>query len=415
MSKTGAGPSVIAFAGHMLDAPGRLKPRFPAEAIPAVASAIERYLDEAGAIAAVSSLASGADILFAEAFCGRGLPLHVVLPIGVEEFVEESVEHEADVTRADRTGADRTGADRTGAKGSWVERFHRVRDAAASCQVYGGKYLQGTGTPFHMATLLIDGWARHFAAECKSEQRSLAVWDGRPGDGFGGTASFVGHAVMQGRPTMCISPKDGSYFEPGVDAIRAAAKHSWARVDVGEQQMEHRLCAVLFADAKGFSLLTEPQVPVFISAVLGAVRRAVAKSGPPPRVLNTWGDGLFAVLDDLGQAARLGELLIEESAKLHCGELGLTQPIVFRVGLHAGPCFTGLDPVTGRSNAYGADISLAARIEPVTVPGKVYCSGSFVGLALATSSANIVFNSLGKVPLAKGAGEIELWELIKSG
>lgn len=385
-------PTVIAFAGHMVDAASRPEPRFPATAVPAVSGAIERFVEESGAVAGVSSLANGADILFAEAMVKRGLPLHVVLPIAEDEFVQVSVRHQADT--------------------SWEDRFLRLRERAASFHVYGGQYLKGTGTPFHLATLLIDGWARHFASECRAVSQTLAVWDGKPGDGFGGTASFVGHAVLQGRPCVCISPTDGSTFLPGTDAIRAAAKHSWARIDIGEQQLEHRLCAVLFADAKGFSSLTEPQVPVFVSAVLGAVRRAVSKSGPPPRVLNTWGDGLFAVLDDLSQAARLAQGLLTEAAKLDYAALGLSRPISFRVGLHAGPCFTGLDPVTGRANAYGADISLAARIEPITKPGKVFCSGAFVGLSMATATESMVFNALGKRPLAKEAGDMELWELV---
>ena len=289
-----------------------------------------------------------------------------------------------------------------------------MRKRAKSFEVYGNAYLRGSGTPFHITTLLIDGWAQYLAATRGGVCKSLAVWDGKAGDGFGGTASFVGHSVMQGREVTCIDPMGGAVFTPGADAIRAAARHSWTRLSVGDQMLEHRLCAMLFADAKGFSGLRETQMPAFIRAVLGAVGRAVMRSGPAPRVLNTWGDGLFAVTDDLGHIATLALALIEEAKQLDVAGLDLPQSIMFRVGLHAGPAFVGMDPITGRSNAYGSDISLAARIEPIAPPGTVWASRAFVALSMATGCSGVSFKAVGRHALAKGAGEMELFELTRA-
>jgi len=388
---------VVAFAGHMVDACDRPAARFPSASEGVVTRSIAEQLHLCGASHGVCSLACGADILFAEQMLARGGTLHVILPISQEEFVRESV-----VCSGNE---------------SWLARFQAVlgESSRVKLEVYGNAYLSGSGTPFHVTTLLIDGNSQLCARAAGLDALSLAVWDGEAGDGHGGTASFVGHAVMQGRAAVCIDPLTGRVFAPGADAVRAAARHSWARLGDSDQTLEHRLVAMLFADAKGFSGLTEPQMPGFIREVLGAIARAVAGAGASPRVVNTWGDGVFMVTDDIEHAGRLALALIEESAGVDCTVLGTDHPITFRVGLHAGPAFVGIDPITGRTNAYGADVSLAARIEPVTNPGEVWASKTFVGLAAATGSVPLVFDCLGRRKLAKGGGSMELFRVGKMG
>lgn len=356
--------------------------------------AIRAQLDTWEVRAGVCSLACGADLLFAEALLDRGAELHAILPVRVEDFMAESVAITGDP--------------------SWTARFETVRAQASEFEVYGGAHLAGSGTPFHVSLLLIDGHTQLRTRSSGLRPRSLAVWDGRPGDAFGGTASFVGHSVLQGRETVCIDPKSGEVFTPGVEAVRAAGQHSWSRLSQTAETLEHRLASILFADAKGFSGLTEPQLPGFIGEFLGAVRRAIAKP-PLPRVINTWGDGVFAVTDEPEQAAQLGLALIEETAKIDHARIGATSPMTLRVGLHAGPVFVGLDPVTGRYNAYGVDVSLAARIEPVVPPGEVWASRAFAALAAATGARGLAFESVGAHELAKGAGGRELYRVSRSG
>ena len=54
-----------------------------------------------------------------------------------------------------------------------------------------------------------------------------------------------------------------------------------------------------------------------------------------------------------------------------------------RIGLHAGPAIRTMDPVIKQLNFMGSNVSRAARIEPVTPPGQVYCSEPFAALAEA--------------------------------
>lgn len=354
-----------------------------------VAGTVRAELNRLDARVGVCSLASGADLLFAEAVLARGGQVHVILPIAIEEFLNESV--------------------RPAAGPSWEARFDAVRAKAATFEVYGDAYMPGSGTPFHVATLLIDGHAQLLAEQEYLHTESLAVWDGRPGDGFGGTASFVGHSVGVGRRVTCVNPRDGRVFQPGADAIRAAGAHSWMTLKCGTAKFQHRLVSVLFADAQGFSRLKETAFPVFIEQVLGAIVRAKDDLDFAPLAINTWGDGLYVVTETPRQAAQFALRLLEESDRIDYRHLDLPAHVRFRVGLHAGPAFVGYEPVIGRINASGADVSLAARIEPIVEPGEAWASRSFVALAAATGRAGLAFDNLGRRSLAKDAGNMTLY------
>ena len=85
----------VIFSGHMIDPPGRDKPRFPVECVPAVAASIGRQLARWGAdgqTLAICGGAPGSDILFAEACLARGAHLRLLLPFSIEKFGRETFE-----------------------------------------------------------------------------------------------------------------------------------------------------------------------------------------------------------------------------------------------------------------------------------------------------------------------------------
>src|SRR6266511_3533502 len=85
---------VLAFAGHMIDAPDRSTPRFPAALAPAVAAAIRERLARLHLPVVYTSAACGADLMFLEAALDRGAEVNVVLPFDREDFVRTSVRSE---------------------------------------------------------------------------------------------------------------------------------------------------------------------------------------------------------------------------------------------------------------------------------------------------------------------------------
>jgi class 3 adenylate cyclase len=87
-----------------------------------------------------------------------------------------------------------------------------------------------------------------------------------------------------------------------------------------------------------------------------------------------------------------------------------------RTGLHAGPVFEVIDPLTGRPNLYGAHVNRAARIEPITVPGEIYASEQFVALLLSETAARRgaepwEIEYVGTLSLAKAYGAQKLYHL----
>ena len=64
-------PSVLIFSGHRIDAPDRLKARFPARVENAVSKAIGKAINELSPSYAIASASNGGDILFLEACRAR--------------------------------------------------------------------------------------------------------------------------------------------------------------------------------------------------------------------------------------------------------------------------------------------------------------------------------------------------------
>jgi hypothetical protein len=86
---------IALFSGHMIDAPGREKPRFPSDKEPIAARAIAEALTDLGlgpTDLAICGGACGGDLLFAEAAlaCGAGLELYI--PFDEPTFLEKSVD-----------------------------------------------------------------------------------------------------------------------------------------------------------------------------------------------------------------------------------------------------------------------------------------------------------------------------------
>ncbi len=86
-----APPIVVAFAGHMIDAPNRATPRFPASIEGKIKDSIKSAIRTLHASIGYCSLACGADILFAEAMTEEGGEVHVMMPFSKNDFVNTSL------------------------------------------------------------------------------------------------------------------------------------------------------------------------------------------------------------------------------------------------------------------------------------------------------------------------------------
>lgn len=136
-----------------------------------VADRIDDFLATAGVVTGLTSLAAGADQLFAERVVAQGGRLYVIIP---HERYEES----------------------------FTAREDRVRYEALLRQARDVEILKTSSS--HEQAYLLAGYRVADLADIV-----LAVWDGKPAAGKGGTADMVKYALAKGVSVVHINPLTG--------------------------------------------------------------------------------------------------------------------------------------------------------------------------------------------------------------
>ena len=159
-------PAAVVVSGHMVDAPDRPQPRFPESEVPRIAAEVREALEGWNVgpeTTVITGGARGADIIAAEEAHARGARIRLVLALPRAEFERQSV---------DLPGTD------------WLVRFRGI-SAAAEVDVVEHP---------PEADVFAETNARivEEARAIDPEPRALVVWDGKEGDGPGGTHDFVG-------------------------------------------------------------------------------------------------------------------------------------------------------------------------------------------------------------------------------
>jgi tetratricopeptide (TPR) repeat protein len=203
---------VLVFAGHMIDAPGREKPRFPADKESLAREKIrEAIITEmnmgAGIGCGYAGAASGGDTLFHEVCAELGIPTRLYLAIPPQGYVIASVQK---------------------AGPQWVERFWnlynahvaegRVRilsDAAGvqDKQEYLPAWLRAK--PDYSIWQRNNLWMLFNALDEGCDPKTsdpnialIALWDGEGGDGPGGTGDLVKKVEAMGARCEVIKTKE---------------------------------------------------------------------------------------------------------------------------------------------------------------------------------------------------------------
>jgi tetratricopeptide (TPR) repeat protein len=160
---------VFLFSGHMIDAPDRPTPRFPADKEPIAAKAIADQLDKLGAGEGDLALCGGAcggDLLFAEACLERGLRLEVRIPFEEPEFLQQSVLFAGD---------------------GWRDRYYKVTSHPNTRLLVMPAELgplPRNGNAFARNNL----WQLYTALAWDPDKvRFICLWNRKGGDGAGGT------------------------------------------------------------------------------------------------------------------------------------------------------------------------------------------------------------------------------------
>jgi class 3 adenylate cyclase len=177
-----------------------------------------------------------------------------------------------------------------------------------------------------------------------------------------------------------------------------------------ERRAERVVRAVLFADMRGFSKLADEQYVRFDETVMAAFAR-VLEGADGVASVNTWGDALAVVLDDVVAAANCALRLQEEMASLDLVSVGLPEHLALRLGAHLGPVLPSFDAVRGVPTFTGSHVSRTARIEPVTPPGAIYVTSAFAAALLLGGRDELACDYVGHMPAAKDWGRLRMYRL----
>jgi adenylate cyclase len=367
-------PPVLVYSGQMFVAD------CPNEA--ALRERIDAAIDELGPEDAFGPLACGADILIAEAILARGARLHVVLPFRESDFLDQSV----------RCGGE-----------AWVARYSACRAKCASIHfATPGQYVNDDHQ-FAYGSRLAMGLAALKARERGVEAIQLAVVSQAARSfsktGLAGTAADV--QVWTGMGHRTVSVEGGELtrtllFPPPPPKLYDARR---------------AIRSILFADYKGYSRLGERDLPLFMRVVMGRIGEVLDDFGDHVEFRNSWGDAIYAIIDDPPVAAQVALALRDSLAELPPALAPAGETAGMRLGLHFGPIYVGTDRVTRTRLWYGGEVNRTARIEPITPVGDVYCTEAFAAALLVEGCDDCTFSSIGPQRLAKGFGEVELYRL----
>jgi class 3 adenylate cyclase/tetratricopeptide (TPR) repeat protein len=394
-------PDVVAFAGHMVDLPGRAAPRFPSGLVPAVERALRKRFAAFHHPIVYSSAACGADLIFIETALTHGAEVNVVLPFDRHDFARTSV----------AVGGE-----------DWIGRFDAALARASRIIMATEENHLGDDVLFDHASMLLEGFTCLRAQQLETAPSLLCVLDAASDGRVGGTHATVERWRQNiGEPQIIdlsslrrrtSAPDRAMSNAPCASGSGGAVGRAGASIlAAGTARPQRTLKTLLFADFAGFTRVHDALAPLFQERFFRIAANEIDASRAKPRMASTWGDALYVVFDIPEEGADFALRFLASMRAADWTALGLPDSSQIRIALHTGPVFCGFDPIANRDNYYGSSVNKAARIEPVTPPGMVYASEAFAASLAATGQAAYCLEYVGRLALAKGYGESRIYRL----
>lgn len=393
-------PSIAVFSGHMYDRPGRSEPRFPYEIEEQVKAEVRQALKSIHATMGYSSLACGGDFIFNEVLLEMGGEVNIVLPFPIEDFKRASV----DIL----PGKD------------FSARFDAIMSNAASVTILSELGNANDGASYDFCNQAMSGMAVLKSRFLGMDTIPVVVWDGKQGDGVGGTSSFVDFwkdRLGIESKVISLQPFVQSWREAHprpaqpVEPAEPKAPKTQAQVESAQAYPAQEIKALIFTDIVGFTRLSEVQIPLFVKHFLGRVSKLLQNLEEPALYSNTWGDAVTAVFGTVRMAGIFALRLRDMVTGTDWESLGLPQGLSIRIALNAGPVFPCYDPVLKRTTFNGSHVNRTARIEPIAAEGQIYASQAFAALATADGVKEFTCDYVGTKQLAKKYGAIPVFLL----
>jgi len=357
-------PSPGHFAGHLFQVGHEnacVSPQKESQLKTLIAETFNR--ENIGAV--YGAMAAGSDILIGEAALGHGCELHVVLPVPVNVFIAESVRP---------LGRE------------WVKRCEACLEQASSLHEVTSNRKILSDILIRSSSEVAMGLARMRADVFATTPVQILLWDEQDGPSDFGTVQDA-RVWKRAKMRQVIIPFDAKdRFKP--EKI----------FELPEERpgYDTKLRAMIFADISGSSKVADDRIPVFVEKVLGALAETCHSLDVQPLQENSWGDGLFLTFRTVFDAARCAVALQRCFAQLDLEELDLPDFLGLRIGGHYGPVFEAEDPLQGKLSLFGGQVAIAARIEPVTVPGSIFVSEAMAATLAMEAADNFRCEYIGQ-------------------
>lgn len=345
----------------------------PDKATPAKLSA---WLSCHGIGYAYGSLGPGEEITFAEVCLKAGIELNVVLPFGAQEFARSMVAPAGE---------------------AWVTRFEACLAAAASLTLASPDAHQGDHSLFSYASGLAMGTAVLRAGHLDTSALHLRLQAGGWEPDAPGYAANLALWHAKGFAAEVLT----------LDELPPAPAP--AKVLDGARPPPRFARALVFGDVKGFSKTPDHLVPAFQTHMMGAIASVLRSYGGEVLYRNSWGDAIYVVFENPVLAAHCCMAVQDAVKQADVERYGLPTGMSLRLSAHFGPVYAGHDPIRDEPAFYGANTTLAARIEPVTPPGNVYLTEPMAAAIALAAEPGLVAEYVGNVPMAKGFGSTRMY------
>ncbi|MES2683763.1 MAG: tetratricopeptide repeat-containing protein [Pseudomonadota bacterium] len=315
-----------------------------------------------------AGLCDSFDLLMAEALFAAGHQLHLVLPYRVDRFIEG--------TRL-RLGP------------HWAARLERCIARAARIHTERG---------FLEAEL---GWA---ASNVTERALGLALLAAQRS---GGRVQLVEVDPTPSPPRFDALPD----LDDRAARVPQALQQLYAREAPATAPAGRRMVGLIFADFAGFQKLQDSELPHFWGGLMRGISLLLMRHGERILLRHTWGDALHVVTADATTAAEImGD--IQQYLELH--RLDPVAPLAglgLRIAGHYAPAYEGHDPIHAARTYFGTQLSLTARIEPVTPPGQIYATEAFAARLALEGAEHFALEYTGEIELAKRFGAYRLYSL----
>lgn len=176
---------------------------------------------------------------------------------------------------------------------------------------------------------------------------------------------------------------------------------------------ETRVVAVMFSDIKDYSKINNDRLYTIIKEHISYFLKSTLRENNH-LYSNTWGDGILICSNSAHDLLEIALSLNDSFMSKNWIRDGFSNQLMIRIGLHMDSINLKIE--NGKvADIDGKNVNKAARIEPIVLPGHIYCSDLFRQLAGIEGDSFVDFVPLGIKELAKEYGKLETFEILKKG